>query len=666
MSMQTVTLLKRLTKQATGSFTARIFFVQAVSVVIISLIFTGYFILRERRAMTELLLNKGEILAQQLADASRIGVFAENADLVRTPLANVLEQKEVLGVRVFTLQGRLLSELRSKDNTRPCKDAAPDKGAYRNVLRTLRETERPVSFQGSSCIEFWTPILTAKLYSPEDAQLFTDNPSQTGDRVIGFAELTLDTSGLNATYRNLLAKSILICAVFLALALGIAYFVAHGITRPLKLLKNQVNALGAGTEVAAVPVETGDEIGKLSGAFNSMAESLRLREAEKAQLESQLRHAQKMEAIGQLAGGVAHDFNNILCAIIGFGTLLEMGMGKDDPTREHLKQILSAADRATNLTQSLLAFSRKQVINPRQANLNEIVLNIEKMLKRLVTEDIELRIILTGHELRVLVDQGQIDQVLVNLVTNARDAMPQGGVLTIETAETEPPEELFIAPQHPYLGKCALLTVSDTGAGIDNVAKDRIFEPFFTTKEVGKGTGLGLSMVYGIVKQHDGHISAHSEPGKGTSFRIYLPLVINEPPLAPVQAEQSTAPATGTETVLVVEDNPQVRVLNRAVLETFGYRVIEAVDGEEAVSHFILHRDEIDLVIMDVVMPRKNGREAYGEIIKLRPDVKVLFMSGYTSDVVQEKGIITEGVNFIPKPIAPMDMLKKIRELLDA
>jgi len=663
--MQTRPFLKRLIKKATGSFTAKIFFAQALSVVIISLTFTGYFIHRERRAMTELLLNKGEILAQQLADACRIGVFAENADLVEAPLANVMGQKEVLGVRVFTLNGRPLSERRSPDAGRPGEQTAPDSGAYRGIFRTLRETERPVSFQKDTSVEFWTPILTDDLYSPEDTLLFTDNPAPKAERVIGFAGITLDTSRLNETYRSLIVKSILICGAFLALALVIAWFVARGITRPLQRLTNQVNALGAGTQVETVPVETGDEIGKLSGAFNSMAQSLRMREAEKQQLEIQLRHAQKMEAIGQFAGGVAHDFNNILCAIIGFGTLLEMGMQKNDPARDHLEQILSAADRATKLTQSLLAFSRKQIIDPQPANLNDIVRDIEKMLNRLITEDIELRIVLTECELRVLVDQGQIDQVLVNLVTNARDAMPRGGVLTLETAETEPPDELFISPEYPYLGKCALLTVSDTGSGIDSVAKDRIFEPFFTTKEVGKGTGLGLSMVYGIVKQHDGHITAHSEPGKGTSFRIYLPMVDNGP-ITPDRPDEPARSVTGTETVLVVEDNPEVRVLNRAVLETFGYRVIEAVDGEEAVAQFIRHRDEIDLVVMDVVMPRMNGKEAHGEIIRVRPDVKVLFMSGYAADIVQEKGIVAEGVNFIPKPVTPMDMLKKVREILDS
>lgn len=663
--MRTHPFLKKLVKKATGSFTARIFFAQALSVVILSLIFTGYFIHRERRAMTELLLNKGEILSRQLAESCRIGVFAENADLVASPMANALGLKEALSVQVFTRDGRLLSESRTKMAASPGKDTGPRTAANQALFQTLRRTEAPVTLQNEARMEFWTPILTADVYSPEETLLFTDSPSLNSERVIGFAGIILDKSGLNATYRGLIFKGILMCGAFLVLALGIAWLVARGLTRPLQLLKNQVNALGAGYEVETVPVETGDEIGSLTGAFNSMAQSLRLRDSEKAHLEAQLRHAQKMEAIGQLAGGVAHDFNNILCAIIGFGTLMELSIKKDDPARDHLKQILSAADRATKLTQSLLAFSRKQIMNPHNSDLNDIVRDIEKMLNRLITEDIELRIVLDRKELRVQVDQGQIDQVLVNLVTNARDAMPHGGVLTVATAETEPPPGVILSPPTAHPGKCVLLEVKDTGEGIDNGVRDRIFEPFFTTKEVGKGTGLGLSMVYGIVKQHGGHIAAHSEQGKGTTIRIYLPMADNEP-AAQAGIEEPVRPPMGSETVLVVEDDNEVRVLHRAVLETFGYRVIEAVDGEDAVAQFIRHRNEIDLVIMDVVMPRMNGRQAHGEIVSLRPDTKVLFMSGYAADIVKEKGIIADGVNFISKPVPPLEMLRKVREILDA
>jgi len=522
-----------------------------------------------------------------------------------------------------------------------------------------------MTLRKAGTIEFWAPIRSAPLFSPEEALIYTDNPEPTGSRIVGFAAVSLDTNRLDTTYRSLLVKSVTVCLVFLAVALWFAYRIAHGITRPLSALKERVTALGKGNVVEKMPVETGDEIGELSGAFNAMAESLRVREEEKEHLEALLRQAQKMEAIGQLAGGVAHDFNNILCAIIGFGTLLEMGMTKDDPSRRHLEQILSAADRATNLTQGLLTFSRKQILNPHPANLNTIVQRIEKMLKRLITEDIELQLFLSEQEPNVLVDTGQIDQVLLNLATNARDAMPNGGLLTITTEVANPPADILADTAALPTTRYALLTVTDSGSGMEQETREKIFEPFFTTKDVGKGTGLGLSMVYGIVKQHKGHILVNSEAGKGTSFLIYLPLTPKEN-FPPEHSDLPSQPVAGTETLLVVEDNPEVLNLNRTVLETFGYRIIEAVDGEDAVEQFSRHQQEIDLIIMDVVMPKMNGRRAYMEIAKIRPEVKVLFMSGYTADIVLEKGITADDFNFIHKPVTPMELLRRIRELLDS
>jgi CheY-like chemotaxis protein len=263
------------------------------------------------------------------------------------------------------------------------------------------------------------------------------------------------------------------------------------------------------------------------------------------------------------------------------------------------------------------------------------------------------------------VDSGQIDQVLLNLATNARDAMPDGGLLTITTEEADPPEELLADTASLPTTRYALLTVTDSGSGIEEHTREKIFEPFFTTKEVGKGTGLGLSMVYGIVKQHNGHILVNSEPGKGTSFLIYLPLTPKDN-LPPENTDLPSLPVAGVETLLVVEDNPEVLNLNRTVLETFGYRIIEAVNGEDAIEQFTKHQDEIKLILMDVVMPKMNGRQAYMEIAKIRPDIKVLFMSGYTADVVLEKGITTEDFNFMHKPATPMELLRRIREILDA
>ncbi len=656
--MTTSELIDTMRKKSLGSFASKIFLAQAFSILILSLVFTGYFIHRERRAMTEILRSKGTLLARQLADTGRIGVFAESPELLADPMRSVMEQKDVLQAQVFNLEGKLISARKGSPST------TVEKGTEGSALPSPKP-DTPRSIATAGAIEFWAPIQSASLFSPEEARIYTDNPAPNENRVVGYAAVTLDTSRLNTTYQSLLWKSISICLAFLAVALWFAYRIAHGISRPLNSLKDRVNALGTGRTVENIPVESCDEIGELSGAFNVMAESLRVREEEKEHLEAMLRQAQKMEAIGQLAGGVAHDFNNILCAIIGFGTLLEMGMKKDDPAKRHLDQILSAADRATSLTQGLLTFSRKQVLNPHPTSLNAIVHNIEKMLHRLLTEDIELNLSLSDQDPKVLVDSGQIDQVLLNLATNARDAMPDGGQLTISTEEADPPEELLAETTALPTIHYALLTVTDSGSGIEKETRDKIFEPFFTTKEVGKGTGLGLSMVYGIVKQHNGHILVNSEPGKGTSFLIYLPMTPKDN-LPHESADLPSLPVAGSETLLVVEDNPEVLNLNRTVLETFGYGIIEAVNGEDAVAQFNRHQAEIKLILMDVVMPKMNGKQAYLEISKIRPDVKVLFMSGYTADVVLEKGITTDDFNFISKPITPMELLRRIREILDS
>jgi hypothetical protein len=659
--MNTIGLFTTSRKNALGSFATKIFLAQAFSILVLSLLLTGYFIHRERRAMTESLLSKGELLAKQLADSCRIGVFAESPELLADPLHSAMEEKDVLDARVFTFDGKMIAARSASGTTSAGK---PSQERAKASTLPSPNPQKPMTLRKAGSIEFWAPIRSAPLFSPEEALIYTDNPEPTGSRIVGFATVTLDTTRLDSTYQSLLWKSVAVCFAFLAAALWFAYRIAHGITRPLNSLKERVTALGKGNVVEMMPVETGDEIGELSGAFNAMAESLRVRDEEKAHLEALLRQAQKMEAIGQLAGGVAHDFNNILCAIIGFGTLLEMGMKKDDPSRRHLEQILSAADRATNLTQGLLTFSRKQILNPHPVNLNTIVQRIEKMLKRLITEDIELRLSLSGQEPNVLVDTGQIDQVLLNLATNARDAMPNGGLLTITTEVADPPADILADTAALPTTRYALLTVTDSGSGMEKETREKIFEPFFTTKDVGKGTGLGLSMVYGIVKQHNGHIIVNSEAGKGTSFLIYLPLTPKEN-FPPEHSDLPSQPVAGTETLLVVEDNPEVLNLSRTVLETFGYRIIEAVDGEDAVEQFSRHQQEIDLILMDVVMPKMNGRRAYMEIAKIRPDIKVLFMSGYTADIVLEKGITAEDFNFIHKPVTPMELLRRIRKLLD-
>ena len=370
-----------------------------------------------------------------------------------------------------------------------------------------------------------------------------------------------------------------------------------------------------------------------------------------------------MEAIGTLAGGIAHDFNNILTAIIGYGNLLQMQLDEDSPSIHNVEQILASAERATNLTQNLLAFSRKQLINPRPINLNESIKDVKKLLAMLIREDIEIKVELTREDLVVMADSGQIEEVLMNLATNARDAMPDGGVLTIATESVELNREFFKAGDHERPGRYGLLSVTDTGIGMDEKTKEKIFDPFFTTKEVGKGTGLGLSMIYGIVKQHEGYLDVSSNPGEGTTFRIYLPLV--EAEVEKKKSKSLYPPAGGTETVLLAEDDESVRMLIKEVLERSGYEVIEAIDGEDAVRKFMENEEKIQIFLTDVVMPKKNGKEVYEEIIKTKPDIKALFISGYASDVIHKQGIIEEGINFISKPVLPEVRLRKIREVLD-
>ncbi len=385
---------------------------------------------------------------------------------------------------------------------------------------------------------------------------------------------------------------------------------------------------------------------------------------EKKKLEDQLRHAQKMEAVGQLAGGIAHDFNNILTAIIGYGSLMKMKMVDDDPLRRYLLQILDSAQRAANLTQGLLAFSRKQVISPKSVHVNKIIEKVEKLLRRLIGEDVEMKVILADDHLTVLADSGQLEQVLVNLATNARDAMSEGGSLTIRTGKAILDHEFVKVHGYGKPGQYALISVTDTGAGMDGKTKERIFEPFFTTKEVGKGTGLGLSIVYGIVKQHKGYITCSSEPGKGTAFRIYLPATGDE--VSRTETDKVLLPASGgTETVLIAEDDAVVRALVKETLEQSGYTVIEAADGEDAVGVFARSRDRVRLLILDVIMPKKNGKEVYEEIRKDRPDIKVIFSSGYTADILYKKRFIEEGFSFISKPVSPADLLRLVRETLD-
>jgi PAS domain S-box-containing protein len=385
---------------------------------------------------------------------------------------------------------------------------------------------------------------------------------------------------------------------------------------------------------------------------------------ERKHLEEQFRQSQKMEAVGRLSGGIAHDFNNLLGVIIGYGEIVQEGMPGENPLRKCVDEILKASHRAAALTRQLLAFSRQQVMDPKVLDLNAVIKDTEKMLQRLIGEDVRLKTDLRTS-FHIKADQGQIEQVIMNLAVNARDAMPGGGDLTLSTSNFVM-DELFVR-RYPFpvaVGEYVLFAVSDGGVGMDAATRARIFEPFFTTKEKGKGTGLGLSTVYGIVKQSNGYIDVTSEINEGTTFNIFLPKVDD----ALVAVQSVAAPAKtlhGEETVLLVEDEPSLRKLSRHLLELSGYTVIEADGGNEALDISRSYAGKIDLLLTDVVMPDISGRVLAEELLKQRPDLAVLYMSGYTGQMVGEHGVLAEGSSFLPKPFTREALTAKVRAVLE-
>jgi signal transduction histidine kinase/ActR/RegA family two-component response regulator len=455
--------------------------------------------------------------------------------------------------------------------------------------------------------------------------------------------------------------AILAGAMLVSLAGGV--LIARTVSRPVETLVRGVRKIERGDYSHRVTVKQQDELAELAAAINHMTVGIAQREEALRQSEEQLLQSQKMEAVGRLAGGIAHDFNNLLVVITGRAELLRARVDDDEALRRDLDLIADAGRRASGLTQQLLAFSRKQVLQPKVLDLNEVVANMGTMLRRVIGEDVDLMIVVGANLGRVRADPGQLEQIIVNLVVNARDAMPKGGRLIVKTANVDLDDAFVRRHSGARAGPHVMLAVSDTGDGMSAEVLPHIFEPFFTTKSRGRGTGLGLSTVYGIVRQHDGSITVESEPGLGTTFKIHLPRV-EEVPESLGRRPEPMGALRGSETILLVEDEDGVRRLAREVLEMNGYTVLEAPDGAAALRIGTRYPGPIHLLLTDVVMPAMSGRELGEQLLLLRPELRVIYMSGYTDDAILDRGLPESSMPFLPKPFTPVDLARKVRDVL--
>ena len=480
-----------------------------------------------------------------------------------------------------------------------------------------------------------------------------------------------------APAKSFRTRILVIGGVIVWVAIIFVALVASQLSRPLVELTNAVERIASGDYAQRVSSDSHDEVGRLTRAFNTMSrqiagaqqrllQDLKTRtemEEHRRQLEDQLAQSRKMEAVGRLAGGVAHDFNNLLTAILGYSNLVLDELEPGHPARADVEQMRRAGESAASLTRQLLAFSRKQILQPQVLDLNQVVRHAEGLLHRLIGEHIVLITALEPGLERVSADPGQLEQVILNLALNARDAMRDGGTLSIETANVrlDPPPQRH---EGAATGPQVMLKVSDTGVGMDEETRTRIFEPFFTTKPRGEGTGLGLSTVYGIVTQSGGTIRVASEPGHGTTFTVFFPSAADTqrpPPNLP-----PAGLLDGTETILLAEDQPEVRSIACAVLRRHGYTVLEAANGEEALAIVRRRTERIDLLLSDVVMPAMSGPELARLVQAEQPKIRVLYASGYTDDAIVSHGVLDPGVAFLQKPFTPSALLRKIREMLDA
>lgn len=655
--------MKKLLKTFYENFGIKIFTAFTIFMFIISSAFTVFFIYHQSKSLTDNLIKNGKLLSEMLAYEIRLGVFSENEKLLDNHVDGTLQQEGVLEVSVFNLEKKLLKNQKKPGKWGREKTIFEDINSSNNVFERLKTYRSSFYIDSKSKIDFWSPVIVSSSYLNEEALFFKEDQSQDQNRIIGFICITIDKIILNKRLDGLLAKSILIGIIFLIIGSAFIYILARGITKPLNRLTKSVNMLGESGVVKKVPVETEDEIGKLAMAINDMSESLKKREEEKHLLEEHLRYTKKMEAIGTLAGGIAHDFNNILAAIIGYTELASLNASNSDSLKSDLDEILKASNRAKDLTKQILLFSRQTEQEQKPIKIEFIVKEVLKMMRASLPTTIEIRQNIKTGLAPILSDSTEIHRVLMNLCTNAAHAMQKkGGVLEVTLTDMEIDKKTAAQNLDLNPGQYQILTISDTGHGMDSSVIERIFDPFFTTKKHGEGTGMGLAVTHGIVKSCGGAITVSSEVGKGTTFKVFFPAIESE---ITVESEHYKPVSHGKERILFVDDEAALVGAGRQLLESLGYKVIAKTNGIEALETFKEQPSNFDVVITDMIMPKMTGKDLSKEILAIRPDIPIIICTGF-SEVISEKKAKAIGIReFIMKPILRRDMAKIIRVVLD-
>ncbi|MBI4633007.1 MAG: response regulator [Deltaproteobacteria bacterium] len=647
-------------------FGIRIFAIGIAFIFVISFSFTAFFIYHQSKSLTDTLIQNNLLLADILAHNSRIGVFSENEELLKNPVDGIFQQKETEEVSIYNLKGRLLMRQARSDIQDVKKPENANETAAQiepEIFDKLKTSPSPLYLENQQRMEFWSPVVARSGYREAESLFVETIPLPQKEHVIGFVRITVGKSALDKKLGALLVKSVMMGILFLIVGSGIIYFAVKRVVNPLNTLIEGVQSLEKGAFGEKVPVETDDEIGKLAAAFNQMSESLLKRETETKQLEERLRHAQRMEAIGTLAGGIAHDFNNILGVIVGYAELALLDIPKQTPTHRSLSEIFKASSRAKDLVKQILTFSRQTNQERHPLLIKPIVEEVLKMMRASLPSTIEMRHTFKPGLSPILSDPTQIHQVLMNLCTNAGHAMEEGGgVLEVNLDEVE------IGPGNSDLsddmqpGRYQILTVSDTGHGMDASIKERIFDPYFTTKGPGKGSGMGLSVTHGIVKSHGGKIDCRSEPGKGAAFSVFFPTIEEK---TPERQEQDDSIPRGKERILFVDDETALADIGMQMLQNLGYDVVAKTSSIEALETFRTQPDQFDIIVTDSTMPNMTGVELAKNIKRIRSDIPILLCTGYSEGISDEtlKAIGIAGL--LMKPIIREKIARGIRHALE-